>query len=152
MDNFLTVNDCKALAIGTRVAFPNGADAYPDFLFRDRLTGTVTESEDDGVWVKIDQYKPELDEWDNQIQVWFWDQGDDELPSQRVERLLSSDYMDGSLDRFIQAYCPPRGIEIDGDVFGVMFTGLQTEWTESEAIAVIEDAARIYDLRNPNRA
>jgi hypothetical protein len=149
MADFLTVNECKALAIGTRVAFPNGADAYPDFMFNDRLTGTVDEHDNDCTWVKIDQHKPELDEWENRIQVYYWEQDEDELPSQSIVRLLSAD--DSTLDTFIQNYCAPRDIDIDGDVFGVMFAGLQTEWTESEAAAVIEDAARIYDLRNPSR-
>src|SRR3954470_17079879 len=36
-----------------------------------------------------------------------------------ASRTLNTD--DSSLDKFIQDYCPKHGIEIDGDVFGMMF-------------------------------
>ena len=36
----LTVAELKALPIGTPVALPDGADAYPDFLIAERLTST----------------------------------------------------------------------------------------------------------------
>jgi hypothetical protein len=149
MANYLTKTTIQTLKIGARVCFPTGAESYPSFHFgHDRLTGAVVGIEHDHIRIRLDDHKPELDEWDNEIHCYLWN--DDDRLEHQVERLLSPD--DGTLDAFIQAYCPPRSIDIDGDVFGVMFTGLQTEWTESEAAAVIEDAARLYDLRNPNRA
>jgi hypothetical protein len=62
-----------------------------------------------------------------------------------ASRTLNTD--DFSLDKFIQDYCPKHDIEIDGDVFGMMFGGIKTYFTEAEAIVIIEDAARIYGLR-----
>jgi hypothetical protein len=153
MANFLTFAEVQNLKIGERVAFPDGAEAYPDFYFRDRLTGTVVENDEDCVWVKIDQQKPELDDWDNQIQIWLWEREEfeEERLAHNVERLLSAD--DGkadrpsSLDLFVQLYCREHGIDVDGDVFGVMFSGIQTEWTTTEAAQIIEDGVRIYGLR-----
>jgi hypothetical protein len=75
---YLTESEIRALPIGTRVVFPEGASAYPDFHFTDRLTGSVVRQEDDSTWVKIDQYKPELDEWENEIQVWRWERNEND--------------------------------------------------------------------------
>ena len=61
--NALTVAEIKSLKIGDRVTFPNGANSYPDFYFGDRLDGAISEIADDCAWVKLDDYKPELDEW-----------------------------------------------------------------------------------------
>lgn len=141
----MTVNELNALKVGDRVAFPHGAEAYPAFLFNDRLTGTVCENDPgDMLCVKIDQHKDELDDWQNVIQVTLY--SDDEL-AHHVERLFTSAYdAEDKLGEFIRQYCAKRGITVDGDAFGMMFSE-DREWTESEAAAVIEDAARIYGLR-----
>ena len=69
---YLTESELAALPIGTRVAFPNGASAYPDFSFGGRLEGAISINEPESVWVRLDDHKPDLDEWDNQIQVWLY--------------------------------------------------------------------------------
>jgi hypothetical protein len=85
MTHALGVEQLRALPIGTAVRLPLGADAYPDFVFTEALDGVVSGVEPDCVWISIAVHKPELDEWDNQIQVWFWDQPEGhEMPSQVV--------------------------------------------------------------------
>jgi hypothetical protein len=32
--------------------------------------GRISEINDDGVWVKLRRYNPDLDEWDNQVQLY----------------------------------------------------------------------------------
>jgi len=141
---YLTESDVVALPLGARVSFPKGAIAYPDFAITEPMTGTVVDKQHDATWIKIDQFQAELEEWGNLIQVWYWGDENNQA-AYPMERLYSADR--GDLDEFIQSYCPEHGIEIDGDAFGVMFSEADREWTESEAVQVIDDTARIYRLR-----
>jgi hypothetical protein len=84
MTEYLKLADLKALKVGDRVAFPKGAEAYPDFNFHQRIEGTVSEVDHECVWVRCDEHLAELDDWDNQIQIWMW--SEDEIPH-RVVRL-----------------------------------------------------------------
>jgi hypothetical protein len=72
MPEYLKLADIKALKVGDRVAFPTGAESYPDFFIKERIEGTVSETDDECVWVKCDKHYADLDEWDNQIQIWLW--------------------------------------------------------------------------------
>jgi hypothetical protein len=78
------------LRVGDRVLFPDGYETYPFFSFiGERLTGTVVDLENKGfVFVKVDQYKEELDEWQNEIHVYVECPGDDlEGPVPGIVRL-----------------------------------------------------------------
>jgi len=74
---FLTESEVRALPIGTRLAFPNGAECYPSFRILEPLTGTLVDMQDDCAWIRLDTHHADLDEWENQIQVWFWDDKND---------------------------------------------------------------------------
>ena len=57
--------------LGERAVLPDGYEAYPHFLIRDRLSGTVVDLTNRGfVFVKLDQNRPELDEWENILHVY----------------------------------------------------------------------------------
>lgn len=57
--------------LGERAILPDGYEAHAQFLIRDRMTGTVIDLSNRGfVFVKIDQHRPELDEWDNVLHVY----------------------------------------------------------------------------------
>lgn len=85
MVNALTVEQLTALPIGAAVRLPMGADAYPDFHILEPMNGVVSAIEPDCMWVRIDRHHAELDDWDNQVQVWFWTQDDGhEMPGHVV--------------------------------------------------------------------
>lgn len=54
-----------------------------------------------------------------------------------VERDVTLSQDDGTLDDFVVGYCDARGVECDGDLFGVLFTG-QDSWTLEEAETLVE--------------
>lgn len=57
--------------LGERAVLPRGYEAYPHFLITDRLTGTVVDLSNRGfVFVKIDEHRTELAEWDNILHVY----------------------------------------------------------------------------------
>ena len=64
--------DLYDMTNGLRVKIVRNVDIYPTGVFRAGLTGTVTDV-DDGCeiycMVKMDRHFPELDEWDNALQV-----------------------------------------------------------------------------------
>lgn len=54
-----------------RAVLPDGYEAYSQFSIPDRMTGTVIDLSNRGfVFVKIDQHRPELDEWQNVLHVY----------------------------------------------------------------------------------
>ena len=58
------------------------------WTFRVGLTGTLVKVGEDGdYWVKLDQHFPNLDAWDNELQLWDWSDQDssDEHPSNYLE-------------------------------------------------------------------
>jgi hypothetical protein len=55
----------------------------------------------------------------------------------------------GTLDRFVQRYCEAAFIRLDGDVFGIMFSGKE-DYTTREAATLIEDGADAYRLHIHN--
>ncbi len=57
--------------LGERAVLPDGYEAYPHFLIKEPLTGTVVDLRSRGfVFVKLDAHRPELDEWDNILHVY----------------------------------------------------------------------------------
>jgi hypothetical protein len=71
---------------GARVVLSEQVENYPVGIFAAGLTGTVVDySEvDDAYWVKLDRHRPELAEWDNQLQI-MGDEG--EWPAERYLKL-----------------------------------------------------------------
>lgn len=51
------------------------------------------------------------------------------------------------IDQFIRDYCQDAGIRCDGDVFGVMFSGVEYPISAEDAADLIESGADIYQLR-----
>jgi len=58
--------------IGKRVRIKEEVENYPTIFVEAGAIGTVTYIDDEMVWVKLDEYHAELDEWDNQLHVWNW--------------------------------------------------------------------------------
>lgn len=63
------------MKIGTRVKLIQEVDNYPTCLIKAGETGTlvgIDETEHESFyWVRLDQYHEELDEWDNQLQIYY---------------------------------------------------------------------------------
>lgn len=71
----MTTEELKALPDGTRVTFPGVIDCYPHFMFRGPLHGTITHRDGWNLYVKLDDHKPELDEWGNEVEVTLYEDG-----------------------------------------------------------------------------
>lgn len=57
--------------LGEHAVLPEGYEAYPNFLIQVRLSGTVVDLTNRGfVFVKLDQKRAELDDWDNILHVY----------------------------------------------------------------------------------
>ena len=74
-----------------------------------------------------------------------WDIAKAERLTERDSDILDSEDAD-SLDPFIRVYCAAHGIECDGDVFGMAFSGKRWLPT-SEARRIIEEFSALYCLR-----
>lgn len=60
------------------------------------------------------------------------------------------EYMNGPiLGSFIQDYCEEKGIYCDAWIFNMAF-GTETTYSESEAIALIEETTQKWHLRDTN--
>jgi len=55
----------------------------------------------------------------------------------------------GTLDEFVRAYCEANRIECDGGILSLYFSAKET-FTEAEAVALINEAAKAYDLYLPS--
>lgn len=62
------------------------------------------------------------------------------------ESIVPAELRGGDLDTFIQGYCDARGLVVDGDLFGVEFSGADAVSAE-EAITAIERLARTWRLK-----
>ena len=58
--------------IGKRARVKEEVENYPVILVAAGAVGTVTRVDDECLWIKLDDYHAELDEWDNELQVWNW--------------------------------------------------------------------------------
>jgi hypothetical protein len=89
--------------VGSRVVLIDEVDNYPTIYLKPGPTGTVTSVDIESTWVRLDQHRPELDEWQNGLQIWH----DFYEPAATFARLLVLDMGDGdrlelTLDRFCQ--------------------------------------------------
>lgn len=66
------------LKVGTQVKVVRPIDNWPDCYIEPGETGTLTEIDKYYWWVKLDADHPELEEWDNKVQIWDW--SDEEHP------------------------------------------------------------------------
>ena len=59
---------------GDRVRLTQDVDHYPTGYFKAGLTGTFVEyvQDDAMAYVKLDEHRPELDEWDNCLEIVDW--------------------------------------------------------------------------------
>ena len=64
-------------AIGTRIRLVQGVDNYPEVYVKEGITGTLVRIESDCYWIKLDKHFPELDEWNNELQIWDWSKEND---------------------------------------------------------------------------
>jgi len=127
----------QKFADGTRVMLAEQVEAFPlATIFAPGLTGTVTSYAvaDDAYWVKLDQHFPVLAEWDNELQIY----GDEhDWPADRyLSPIVGTDILrksDNSLDHYVQAMCAINRVEIDGDLWGVVFSGEADEIEEPRA-------------------
>jgi hypothetical protein len=72
------------IASGTRVRLRKDVENYPTIFAEAGLTGTLVCIDMEGAyWVKLDKHFPELDQWNNELQIWDW--GDDEPAESYVE-------------------------------------------------------------------
>lgn len=72
------------MQIGTKVKLVKPVENYPTCLIEAGETGTLARIDEDSYWVTLDTDHPELDEWQNQVQIFDWsDYGEqpDEHPS-----------------------------------------------------------------------
>lgn len=58
--------------VGTKVRLKRNVERYPHFIAKKGSTGVVTSSDEDNLWVKMDEHLDGAEEWDNEIQ-WFDD-------------------------------------------------------------------------------
>jgi hypothetical protein len=61
----------RKLKIGDEVALSEDIENGRTIYCEKGETGTVTEISDEFVFVKMDRHFPEIDEWDNQLQIWL---------------------------------------------------------------------------------
>ena len=67
---------------GDVVRLTSEVDNFPTIIAPTGATGVVTKTGEDDVWVRMDLHFPQLDEWDNELQLWRWER--DELPLELV--------------------------------------------------------------------
>jgi len=73
--------------IGKRVRLIQAVDNYPDVFVPEGNTGILSQVHADCVWIKLDTHFPELNEWDNEVQIWDWSEQNDGMghPRQYLE-------------------------------------------------------------------
>lgn len=62
------------IAPGYRFKLFRDVDRFPDFRAEAGLTGTVTLSDDSGVWARMDEHIAGAEQWENQI---HWKEAED---------------------------------------------------------------------------
>lgn len=71
------------LKVGDRVRLTDFVDNFPFVLATPGETGVVATIQEDYAFVKMDRHFKELDDWDNELQVWRWD--DNTVPLEKRE-------------------------------------------------------------------
>jgi hypothetical protein len=75
---------------GSRVRLKRNVESFPSGIFPAGLTGTLVKIGTDGdYWVRLDQHFPNLEAWNNELQLWHWSdqESSDEHPSTYLEVL-----------------------------------------------------------------
>lgn len=79
---------------GTRCRLVRDVDQGQDGYYSAGLTGTLESIEyhgqdrDSYYWFRLDEHQPELDEWDNRLQIWDWSEQDGHgHPSEYLEAI-----------------------------------------------------------------
>ena len=138
--------------VGERVELYREIDHYPLGIFPIGATGVVDEANDDAIWIKMDRRFPELDDWQNRLQVWNT-QIDGIQPEGTRERLgfdvarekIIDDAVDAGVEAAFNALAAvvQNGIgEKAGDFAGQFFSG---EGHHGSAVRnALSDLARRY--------
>jgi len=71
----------EVFAIGERVRLTKTVEVFPIGVFDPGLIGVIADITSNGIWVKLDRHFPELEAWDNELQIW-----DDDEPATYLER------------------------------------------------------------------
>ena len=56
--------------VGDRVRLNSDVDIFPLIIMREGEAGTIASVNDEAIFVRMDKHYPELDEWDNALEVW----------------------------------------------------------------------------------
>lgn len=56
--------------VGDRVRLNREVDLYPTILCPAGEVGTITSTDDEAIWVLLDKHFAELNEWENEIQIY----------------------------------------------------------------------------------
>lgn len=65
------------MQIGSKVRLTQNVENYPVILAKSGLTGILVRIDDEGsYWVKLDERKEELDDWNNELQIWNYSEQD----------------------------------------------------------------------------
>lgn len=78
------------IEIGSKVRLTRPVENYPIGIFDIGLTGTLMNIDREGsYWVKLDTHFPELDEWENELQLWDYSvqDGASESPLAYLEKV-----------------------------------------------------------------
>ena len=54
---------------GAKVKFISEWDIFPHCIIKEGESGMVSKIDDDGIWIKMDTKHPNLDYWDNKVQM-----------------------------------------------------------------------------------
>lgn len=57
-------------SVGDRVRLNRDVDIFPLIVMREDEVGTIASVNDEAIFVRMDKHYPELDEWDNALEVW----------------------------------------------------------------------------------
>jgi hypothetical protein len=148
-----TIAQMQNLPIGTRVALPNGIDAYPHFRTTEALTGIVTEVDMDSLWFRVDgSERAELSDWSNQVQVWFF--ADDDGNESGIELLSLGEFLYAELDREIGLHADSEDIQRESKrvfaKYGVVPTVDIEESKDREGVTFFEVSASYADTMLAN--
>ena len=56
--------------VGDRVRLNRDVDIFPLIIMREGEVGTIASINDEAIYVRMDKLYPELDEWDNALEIW----------------------------------------------------------------------------------
>jgi hypothetical protein len=127
------------LKVGSRVRLVKEVDNYPTILAPVGLTGTIKSIENDCYWITLDKHFDALNEWDNALQIWDFEEPEHH-PSTYLEEcgnLLETAIACDDLDKALYPVMTALGITT-GDVAAQHFSGYEpdanTVWAQSDGM------------------